>query len=295
MNRKIKNTLALVGVLILLAVLGFGYIFIFQKTSIKHKTEELNNLKAVVYDPEILNQQLQERILKAATLDSVLAARKFNIPQNLSTLKFFDFINLISTKLSSDAKFNIEYIDTRPDKDFYLHQYKLIGVGSFNDVYQLVYAIEQSKELKKVKNLNLSNYVLAQEGKLPKFLVNFQITAAVYFSMDNRFAVSEYKENNLNARKLYDVFYPLIRTEIPPNLEGLLDVQGARLLAIVPEGAFITDIKGNSYLLMEGDEVYLGYLTKIDTKNYKVRFILNKGGIVETIDLQLEKEIISKE
>ncbi len=295
MNRKIKNTLALVGVLILLAVLGFGYIFIFQKTSIKHKTEELNNLKAVVYDPEILSQQLQERILKAATLDSVLAARKFNIPQNLSTLKFFDFINLISTKLSSDAKFNIEYIDTRPEKDFYLHQYKLIGVGSFNDVYQLVYAIEQSKELKKVKNLNLSNYVLAQEGKLPKFLVNFQITAAVYFSMDNRFAVSEYKENNLNARKLYDVFYPLIRTEIPPNLEGLLDVQGARLLAIVPEGAFLTDIKGNSYLLMEGDEVYLGYLTKIDTKNYKVRFILNKGGIVETIDLQLEKEIISKE
>jgi hypothetical protein len=243
----------------------------------------------------LLNVQLKERVDRVANLDSILASRKFNIPQDLSTLKFYDFVNTLSSKLSSDAKFNIEFVSTKPDKEFFLHHYKIAGTASFNDVYQLVYAIEQSKELKKVKNLTLSNYVFAQEGKNPKFLVNFQMTIAVYFSLDNRFAVTEFVENNLNARKLYDIFYPLIRTEIPPNLYELLDVQGARLLALVPEGAFLSDYKGNSFLLMEGDEVYLGYLTKIDVNKNKVKFILNKGGIIETIELYLEKEIKNKE
>ncbi|MDP3831240.1 MAG: hypothetical protein Q8Q47_08215, partial [Ignavibacteriaceae bacterium] len=84
-------------------------------------------------------------------------------------------------------------------------------------------------------------------------------------------------------------------TDIPPNFDGLLDVQGARLLALVPEGAFVSDMKGNSYLLIEGDQVYLGYLTKIDYKNNSVKFILNKGGIVENVSLELEREFRQNE
>ena len=60
----------------------------------------------------------------------------------------------------------------------------------------------------------------------------------VYFSTDNRFASSDIKENELTARPIYDIFYPLIRNEIPPNIDNLLDVQGARLLALIPEGHF---------------------------------------------------------
>jgi hypothetical protein len=73
-----------------------------------------------------------------------------------------------------------------------------------------------------------------------------------------------------------------------------LDVQGAKLLALIPEGAFLSDSKGNTYLLWEGQQVYLGYLTKIDYDHNTVSFILNKGGIIEKTDLTLEKEIVNK-
>jgi len=66
------------------------------------------------------------------------------------------------------------------------------------------------------------------------------------------------------------------------------------LLALIPEGAFIADIKGNTYLLWEGQQVYLGYLTKIDYDHNTVSFILNKGGIIEKVDLSLEKEAAYK-
>jgi len=291
MNRKIKNTFALLGVLILLGVLGFGYIYIFQKPSIKKKTAELVSLKALSYDPNVLDQSLKVKMAKAAKLDSILSSRKFNVPMGLSSLKFYDFLNQLNAKLSEKAKFNIEFLGQKTDREFLFYDYRITGYGTYNDLNQLIYGIEESKELKKITKLNLSNYVLAPENEEPQFLLNYTMNVAVYFSTNDRYATANYLENNLTAPKLYDIFYPLIRTEIPPNLRGLLDVQSAKLLALVPDGAFIADARGNSFLLIEGDEVYLGYLTTIDYNSKKVTFVLNKGGIVETVVLTLDKSL----
>lgn len=291
MSRKLKNTFALLGVLIILLLLGFGYIYFLQKPSIKDKTAELGSLKALSYDPNVLNKMLKEKMLKAITLDSILSSRKFNIPKELSSLKFFDFLNQLSSRLSEKSKFNIEYLSRDPDKEFFYYDYRISGYGSFNDLFQLIYGIEESKELKKVTKLNLSNYVFAPENEEPEFLINFTMNVAVYFSLNDRYATATYSENNLRAPRVYDIFYPLIRTEIPPNIKSLLDVQGAKLLALVPDGAFVADARGNSFLLIEGDEVYLGYLTTIDYKWKKVTFVLNKGGIVETVVLNLDRSL----
>jgi hypothetical protein len=137
--------------------------------------------------------------------------------------------------------------------------------------------------------------VQTREGEIPVYLVSFTINAKTYFSLDNRFAPATFVENNLGGPTLYDAFYPLIRNEIPPNIDELLDVQGASLLALIPEGAFIADSKGNTYLIWEGEQVYLGYLTKIDYQNSRVSFILNKGGIIEKMDLELDRKEFKKE
>jgi hypothetical protein len=184
---------------------------------------------------------------------------------------------------------NVEYLDQIKDKEFFVHQYKLSGSGYFNEVYSMIFAIEQSKELKKIKQLNLGNLIRTDNEGVPLFLVSFDMTAQVYYSADNRFAAVATLENNLSTGPLYDAFYPLIRNEIPPNVDNLLDVQGAKLLALIPEGAFVADTKGNTYLVWEGEQVYLGYLTKIDYDNNTVSFILNKGGIIEKVTLELDK------
>ncbi|MCE1188561.1 MAG: hypothetical protein LWX56_05410 [Ignavibacteria bacterium] len=291
MNRKIKNTLTLVSVLAAILVGGLAFIFIYQKPAIKKKQKVLNELKQYKYDTEDLNRQLLDKIKQSKVLDSVLAARKFNIPRNLSSLHFYEFMNSISGILSSDFQVNIEYMEKKTDRNFFYHLYKVTGVGDFNDVYQLIYAIEQSKELKKILNISLTNYVQSSDDSAPEFLVNFTLNVGVYFSDNDRFTSKDYSENKLKSDRLFDIFYPLIRTQVPPNSDGLLDVQGARLLALVPEGAFLADMKGESFLLMEGDKVYLGYLTQIDRKNNRVKFVLNKGGIVESIEIPLEREI----
>ncbi|MCC6550528.1 MAG: hypothetical protein IT279_10700 [Ignavibacteriaceae bacterium] len=290
MDRKLKNTLALAGLVVLLAGIGFGYIYIFLRPEIKARTVVLDQLKAQEFDTESLNLQLTEKVERARQLDSVLAARKFNIPVDIPTLQFYEFMNMATKLISRDARVNIEYVSTIPEREFFYHKYKINGVSSYADLYQLIYAIEESKELKKIVEPEFMNYVDPNVESTPRFLVNFNFFVHVYFSGNDRFTTTGYNENTLRTSSRYDIFSPLIATNVPLNTEGLLDVQGAKLLAVVPEGVFVADNKGETYLLAEGDKVYLGYLTKINFEQNTAKFILNKGGIVENLVLILEKE-----
>lgn len=293
MNKKLISTLSVLALLIIILVAGGIYIFVIQHGDISERQEKLAELNKNVYDPVELENRYQELERRSAELDSILANRKFNIPQNVSSIKFYNFVNNIVANFPKETTVNIEYLRQAPDKEFFFHEYKLTGGGNYNDVYKMIYAIEQSKELKKIQKLSLSNLVKTDDD-VPLFLVNFELIAQVYFSSDSRFAPAELVENNLSTGPIYDAFYPLIRNEIPPNVDNLLDVQGARLLALIPEGAFVADNKGNTYLVWEGEQVYLGYLTKIDYDNNTVNFILNKGGIIEQVTLQLDRNLSKK-
>ena len=289
MNKKLISTLSVLALLIIVLVAGGIYIFIIQKGKLSERQDKLEELNKNVYDPVELNDRYLSLVKKSAELDSILSHREFNIPQNISSIKFYNFINNIVAGFPQITQVNVEYLKQAPAKEFFYYEYKLTGSGNFNDVYKLIYAIEQSKELKKVTELSLTNLIKTDEDKVPMFLVNFEMVAQAYFSSDNRFAPAVFVENNLSTSPIYDSFYPLIRNEIPPNVDNLLDVQGARLLALIPEGAFIADTKGNTYLVWEGEQVYLGYLTKIDYDNNSVNFILNKGGIIEKVTLELDR------
>lgn len=290
MNKKLRSTLGLVGLLMLIVFISGVYVFFFQRSKLNEKRAKLEELKANEYNTEQLTLQYQDLFKRSSVLDSILAARKFNIPKDLSSIKFYNFINNASVPYSELSQVDVEYLEQKPDKEFFYHEYKLTGRATYNDFFRLIYSIEQSKELKKITSLSLGNLVVNDKEGIPNFLVGFTLTAGTYFSSTDRFVTASLVENDLTTAPVHDAFYPIIRNEIPPNYDELLDVQGAKLLALIPEGAFLSDNKGGTYLVWEGEPVYLGYLTKIDYERNKVSFILNKGGIIEKIELELEKE-----
>ncbi|MEI7810945.1 MAG: hypothetical protein WCJ01_00815 [Ignavibacteria bacterium] len=290
MSRKIKNMAVLFGILLFIVATGSIYSFVYQKGRIQKQDKKIASLRATEMNPDSLKVKLKQVRERTLILDSVLSSRKFNIPQMLAQTNFYDFVRRISASFSIVTHINIEYKETKPEKSYNYYSYKISGTGEFNDIYRLVYGIEQSKELKKVKNLSMTATVFVDKEAVSHHLVNFDLTANVYFSNDNRFSTSQFVENQLEPKEQYNFFYPLIRNDLPPNTDGLADVNEAKLLALVPDGAFISDAKGNTYILVEGDPVYLGYLTKIDYETNEVTFILNRGGIIENVFLKLEKE-----
>ena len=85
----------------------------------------------------------------------------------------------------------------------------------------------------------------------------------------------------------YNPFLSLVNPEIPPNVYDLPDVEKSTLLAVMKGRAFISDQHNQLVMLSEGDEVYLGYVSKIMPERRQVLFLLNKGGIVERYMLTL--------
>lgn len=291
MDRKLKNTLILLVIFIITIVLASVYLFIIQKGKIEDRKKKIQELSLNSYNTEELLSQLNTLKKRVSQLDSILAIRKYNIPVQIPQSKFYDFVNDISISFEPESFVNIEYVEAVEGAEFHSYSYKLTGTVYFEEFYYLVYAIEQSKELKKITSCSIDNFVFVEQNGVPHYQVSFAIQVKVYFSSSDRFVSANFRENQLRPNTIYDIFYPLIRNEIPPNVKGLLDVQTAQLLALIPDGAFLSDSKGNTFLLWEGDEVYLGYLTSIDFKNNMVSFILNKGGLVEKINLSLQKEI----
>lgn len=290
MTSKVKNTVIMILILIAIVAGGGVFNYVYLKGKIADKEKKIKDLKLFQLDTETLQLQLANLKNRVAQLDSILQNRKYNIPFNLPQSDFFDFVNKVSFSFSPDSYVNIEYNDTETGPNFNIYNYTLNGVADFNDLNTLIYAIEESKLLKKISAVELTNNVKVDKDGTPRYLVNFKFKVAVYFSDNDRFYVKNFTENSLVPNPVYDIFYPLIRNEIPPNKEGLLDVQSASLLALIPDGAFLVDANGNTYLLWEGDKVYLGYLTNINYQTNEVSFVLNKGGIIESVTLKLDKE-----
>lgn len=294
MNKKLRSTLILLGLLILILIVSVGYHSFILGKELEEKQAKLKELSDKIIDEGELKLRLETLQKKSLEIDSILANKRFFVYSDLSPVSFFEFTNKLASSFSPESQINVEYIDQKSEGEFQTYNYKVSGFGLFNEVFGFLQAIEKSKSLKKLKSFTLGTIVNVDKKGVPIYYTTFDLEVKSYFTSDKNFAPSMPVVDSFPRKTLYNFLYPIIRTEIPPNIDELLDVQDARLLALLPDGAFISDNKGNTYLLSEGEEVYLGYLTKIDYKNNMVSFVLNKGGIIEKVNLFLETNDSSK-
>ena len=287
MKRNNKTLFTLIIIFLIITAAGGIYSLFVQKHQINQAAIKLDHLKTNFSDINKLNIQLVNTQQKATAVDSFLFSGRFTIPRNISQSKFYNFIDSWSGDHSLYTFTNTEYMNKGVENGFNYYFYKVSGSGNFDGVYGLIYAIEHSKELMKIQTAELINNTIVDSKGVPHYIVKFSLQVKEYYSQSDQYAEVFYSENNLRAGDLYDEFYPLVRNEIRPNTEHLPDIQGASLISLVPQGAFIMDASGNTTLMEKGDPVYLGNLMDIDYEHESVTFVLNKGGIVEFETLKL--------
>ena len=142
MNRKLKNTLILIVLLLIIVVAGTVFTFFSQQSDIDSRKKKLNDLNLNAYNTEELVEQLNTLKFRAIELDSILALRKFNIPVNLHQSEFYNFINRVSFNFAPESFVNIEYNDIVVEQHYKYYTYKLSGTAYFNDVYEMIYAVD---------------------------------------------------------------------------------------------------------------------------------------------------------
>ena len=220
MKKRNKSLILLIVVFVLITAAGSIYTLGIQQKELDIKDQKLVKLRANYSSIETLQIQLKKAEEKVAVVDSLLFSGKFTIPQNLSQSNFFNFIDSYSGDYSLYTFTNTEFVSTGVENGFNFYIYKVSGTGAFENVYGLIYAIEHSKELKKIESANVTGTTSVDDKGIPHYLVKFELEVKVYYSSSDRYAEVNYNENDLRTGGLYDAFYPLVRNEIRPNVNN---------------------------------------------------------------------------
>lgn len=313
MSNLIQN-LIILSVCWLIAMGGGVYTTYFvqpEEMERLEKAEQVARMKQA--EMAALVAEMTESESMAEDVVSRWNARYKVVPRTLGSEDVIRFLNDHSG--NGFDPFNITFNGLTEVADYNRYDYSIEGRGDFDSVYRLIWAIENNRQLYRVENLELNHFDLLSDDpetgqKRLDMVVRFTFDLSAYFggavglsaadSTDGAPKSQYFSENDMAAalpsipddvlpsrEPGMNPFQPLIMENIPPNTYGLVDVEAAELISIVGIEAIIK-WEEDEFRLGVGDPVYLGQIISVDPKKGKVIASLNKGGILERIELTMD-------
>jgi hypothetical protein len=284
---KIRNSLVL-GVLLLL-ILGVGsYIRAYNlpkklakvEAEIKRIDTELQNTPNLVAEFNDLSATLTDAQKRWENRNKDIP------PTDITSQSYAYFSRLID--LSGYVKLDMIYQRVESRGNYGFNVYSLKGEAPFDNFYRFLWYLENGRKLYKINSIAVKGLEVPPKEEEPgKLLVTFDMVVHAYFSSVAELA-SAPGERSISPNYLgTDPFAPVITRDIPPNTEALVEIERSDLKAVIPGKAFVLDQNSVIRTLGEGDEVYLGYVTKILPEEGRIECTLNKGGIIEKVDLKI--------
>ncbi len=293
MPYALRNSIILAVLLLLIGGGGAAYIYFFQEPKIEELKGERELIQKQLGDADDLFDRLVEVQERVEILNAAWRQR----PKTLATEESPSFTNVYINEIlaqSPELDLNVFTEEEVPQNGCGFTRYHLAGQGSFESFSRLVQFLEFGPRLMKLRNFDVREvHAVDDERGRIRHTVQFDIDMLAYFSQQSPFAdtlSSPSVAASVFPPITYDPFKSLVIPEIPPNTFDLPNVEQSTLLAIMKGRAFISDQKNQLIMLNEGDEVYLGYVSKIMPERRQVLFLLNKGGIIERYILTLRLE-----
>jgi hypothetical protein len=290
MPYAIRNSIILAVLLVLFTGAGGGYIYFYQDKQIAKLTKERKEIHAKLGDVSDLYNRLATTQLKVQTLTTAWSHRPKTLPVKEVASSTNEYLNEVLA-LSSDLDLNVITFENSPQNGCGYVRYHLAGQGSFNSFSRLVQYLEHGPRMMRLRNVDIRSVTTPAKNGLQEHSVQFDMDLFAYYTDQPAFAdsVTLPPLKDITFKTIsYNPFAPLITPDIPPNIYDLPDIQNSSLLAVMKGRAFISDHHNQLVMLSEGDEVYLGYVSKIMPERKQVLFLLNKGGIVERYMLTLK-------
>jgi hypothetical protein len=284
---KIRNSIAL-GVLLFLILAVGTYIRAFNlPKKIKAMEKEIAKIDEELQNTPNLINQFNDLSATLNDTQKRWAARNKDIPPvDVTAQSYAYFSRLID--LSGEVKLDMVYTGSTSQGTYGYNIYALKGEAPFDNLYRFIWYLENDRRLYKIQSIALKGLEIAATDKVPGgVLVTFDMVVHAYFSSVSELSSSlgerSISPNHLNV----DPFTPVISAGLPPNTRDLVEIERSELKAVITGKAFVLDQTNNIRTMQEGDEVYLGYVTKVDPEGGRIECTLNKGGIIEKVALNI--------
>jgi hypothetical protein len=295
MSFKRRNTLVLLIQILLVCGAG-GYI------TLKHIPQRMAEIRKEIELCDHTFAQYPEREtylsdvnLKIEETKSKLMTWNKVIDNHQTLADVLAYLDKIQEQFGA-LKFNLTYVRDVQASGYGYKVFTFNGEGPWQSIFALIWVLERGPKMFIIERFSLRGVEGVSDDEDLPYTNNCRVI--VPFSLQVRAVYAdcgEVKDLPINSSADFliqipegnNLFMPLITRDLPPNRLGLLETERAELRAIFPDKAIVADHSGKIHSLEEGDEVYLGYLTKIDQEKNCVEFLLNKGGIVEKFVMKM--------
>ena len=288
MSFKTRNIIILLffDLVIVGAFIYFNYFHYAKKNAAIQK--ELTNLEnKITLIPDLQRELLSNKEYVFTQKLKLLGLDKYVDSMN-TPRETYSYLDLIQNRYGS-LEIDIASSKTMQMTNYSSNLYQINGKGTFDKLVKFIWALEYGSEIYRIGKLNTkSEERVNKKTGLTEIQITFDMELKALFANLPDFPNETPNFKRVNFPELRNPFWPGIYRNVPENKEGLLNVETARLQAVVPGKAIIVAENGMTYNLKVGDRVYLGAVKKIDVKNNWVEFSLNKGGIFETFILKLK-------
>lgn len=263
MKRKNRRILLLISIVIISSLSYYYNFYLFYNKYNQHSNElnlaSINNqniVKPIDY--------LKELIVRIDSTKQLILTSEKILPFYPNNSLVHENLLKIINQIGDKIEININKISSNGFEKYSTDSYEIKREGNFRDIFSLIYLFESMPKIFNVKFKSLKQtYNSDEAGRLDEKVL-FELIFDVYYTKIDDFNINTIKNGQYYCfLMISDYFRSIIKLKIPPNYGGLLEVDGAKLLALMPDGV-ITNRKGNPFYLAEGDNVYLDCLTKID-------------------------------
>jgi hypothetical protein len=288
LSYALRNSIVLV-VLVLIVVIAGGYIWGVRQPAkidelqvrIDQLDREIARIPGLIAEYNRLTEALEDQRHR-------WEGRSKDIPQVDITGQTYDFFNRSIDNSGGYVKLDMIYGGMQQQDRYGYNIYNLRGEAPFPVFYRFLWYLENSRRLYRLHQVNLRGVETRDtETEMPRLMVTFEMQLRGFFTDVAELHTSTASRPVRPNVLAFNPFQPLILSDIPPNIDNLIEAERSELRAVLPDKAILIDHTGEIRTIRVGDQVYLGYVTSLNPELSKVEFILNKGGIIERFNLYI--------
>ncbi len=295
MSNEILNTIILS--VFLAAAAGGGY-YVTQRQQPERLEKVRSEIEAIESRDAQVETLLAEEAVASRDASETLArwnTRYKVLPSSLSSSDVISYLNALSSRGFDRFDLSLTGVSPGPVASYYTYQ--VTGEAYFESLYAFIWHLENSRGLYRVRDLSVKKEVMmvgatAESPGRQAVLASFSMAVDAFYSTNPDIsapdsAVVPPPEAFPPRRAAINPFFPYILDTLPPNVEDLVEVDTDALVSVIG-GTAVFERADQLRQLRAGDRVYLGRIANVDPTRARVTVDLNKGGIRERVELDLE-------
>jgi len=290
MSFKIRNTIVLAVVFVLITGGGLFYYLYMQPKKLKKTMAEIQKIEKELVDFPQTVSQVEELTNKLADTKRRYDSRSKEIPPFDITSQTYAYMSkgIDEAGFSNDNEFVQFKMTYAGSKDFGAYGYNIYqlteGEAVFENLYKFVYFLENGSRLYKVAWVDMeSKEDVNVDTKDTRKFLNFTMELHAYYTKIQELNSSLAAKSLTFTQSPFDPFDPIILGKISAEApEDEVDIKNIEIKAILPGKAFVM-IRSEMSVLHLGDKVWRGFVSRISPAEGRVEFTVNEGGIVRKV------------